>query len=102
MRRDADKFKARGAEILISGPHDAETFRAFWKKKGLAFTALPDPGHRLSKLYGQKWGLFKLLRLPSVVVIDKDGKLRARHDGTQMWDIPSNEEVISMLEAISA
>lgn len=98
MRRDRELFATRGAEVLIIAPHDAATIREFWKRKDLSFTALPDPDHRLANLYGQRWGFLKRLQLPSVVVIDKNGKMRGRHDGRFMWDIPSNKDVLALLE----
>lgn len=66
----------------------------------MAFTALPDPDHRLANLYGQRWGLFKMLQLPSVIVVDKAGRMRARHDGNQMWDIPPNRDVLALLDQL--
>jgi peroxiredoxin len=102
LRRDKDKFAARGAEILITGPGTLDEFRDYWKRKDLSFTALPDPDHRLSALYGQKWGWFKRHRLPSVVVIDREGQMRLRHDGSQMWDIPTNKEVLELLTSLPA
>jgi hypothetical protein len=64
------------------------------------FTAVPDPEGRLANLYGQRWGMLKRLRLPSVVVIDKNGRARGRHDGRWMWDIPPNKEVLALLDQL--
>jgi len=100
LRRDKDRFAKRGAEILIVAPHDAATVSEYWRKKDLSFTVLPDPDHRLADLYGQRWGFLHRLQLPSVIVIDKNGKMRARHDGSFMWDIPSNKDVLTLLEVI--
>lgn len=97
MRRDQQLFADRGAEIVVIGPHDAETFRAYWMRKELTFTAIPDPDGRVANLYGQPWGWFKRHRLPSVVVVDREGQVRYRHDGTQMWDIPPNKEVLALI-----
>lgn len=97
MREESEKFAAAGAQILITGPDNRETFAAYWAQKSLPFPCLPDPAHALARLYRQRWRLFSFGRMPSVVVIDKAGRMRARHDSRQMWDIPSNAEVLDLL-----
>lgn len=97
MREDAEKFAAAGAQILITGPERADAFRAYWARERLPFPGLPDPRHALAKLYGQRWRLLALGRMPALVVIDRAGRIRARHDGRQMWDIPANAEVLDLL-----
>lgn len=97
MREESEKFAAAGAQILITGPDKHETFAAYWAQKSLPFPCLPDPDHKLAKLYGQRWRLFSLGRMPAMVVIDKAGRMRARHDSRQMWDIPTNADVLDLL-----
>lgn len=100
MREDHEKFAAKGAVILATGPDSAEEFRAYWAQERLPFRGIPDPDHRIAKLLGQRWRLLGLGRQPTVVVIDKDGRIQSRHDGKQMWDIPANSEVLSLLDQL--
>jgi peroxiredoxin Q/BCP len=72
-----------------------------WSREKFPFRGLPDPDHKIAKLFEQRWRLLGLGRQPSVVVIDRDGRMRWRHDGGQMWDIPANEEILSLLQGIS-
>ena len=83
--------------IVATGPDGPDEFRDYWAREKLPFRGIPDPEHRIAKLYEQRWRLLGLGRQPSVVVIDRDGRILSRHDGKQMWDIPSNEEVLSLL-----
>ncbi len=50
------------------------------------------------KLYGQEVKLFKLGRLPAQMLINKSGKVRFVHYGHSMADIPSNDEIIKLIE----
>ena len=97
MREDHEKFAARGAVIVVTGPDDAAAFRERWAAEKYPFIGLPDPEHTIAKLLEQRWKLLGLGRLPSVIVFDREGSIRTRHDGSQMWDIPSNEKVLAEL-----
>ena len=98
LRRDYENFVKLDTEILVAGPENAEAFRKYWEKENLPFIGLPDPGHRVLKLYGQEVKLFKLGRLPAQMIIDKSGKVRFVHYGHSMMDIPENRELLDLLE----
>jgi peroxiredoxin Q/BCP len=49
-------------------------------------------------LYGQEVKLLKLGRLPAVMLIDRSGRIRFVHYGHSMADIPSNQEILSLIE----
>ena len=67
----------------------------------MTFIGLPDPEHKVLKLYGQEVNLFKLGRMPAMVIIDKTGQARFVHFGHSMSDIPGNREVLQTLAAIN-
>jgi peroxiredoxin Q/BCP len=69
-------------------------------KEDLPFIGLPDPEHRILKLYGQEASLFKLGRLPAQMLVDTSGMLRYVHYGHSMMDIPSNKETMNLIKAI--
>jgi peroxiredoxin Q/BCP len=98
LRQDYQKFVKLDTEILVAGPEKAEAFRGYWAKENLAFIGLPDPEHKVLKLYGQEIKIFKLGRMPAQVMIDKSGKVRFVHYGHSMSDIPENKELIDLLQ----
>lgn len=97
LRRDYPRFKEKATEIVVVGPEDAEAFRQYWEKNDLPFVGLPDPKHKILKLYGQEVKLFKLGRMPAQMLIDKSGMLRFVHYGHSMADIPANEEILNLI-----
>ena len=98
LRRDYQRFVKLDTEIIVAGPEKPEAFREYWAKEALPFIGLPDPEHKVLKLYGQEIKLFKLGRLPAQMLIDKSGKVRFVHYGHSMADIPSNQEIIELIE----
>jgi peroxiredoxin len=102
LRQDYDKFVEQEAVILVLGPENREKFRAYWEVESLPYTGLPDPKGRVLKLFGQEVNLFKLGRMPAQVIVDKQGTARYVHYGKSMQDIPSNEELLQLLESLNA
>jgi peroxiredoxin len=100
LRQDYHEFEQRGAIVVVVGPEDAGAFEQFWKENDLPFTGLPDPKASVLRLYGQEINLFKLGRMPAQVIVDMHGMARFVHYGHDMSDIPSNEEVLELLDDI--
>jgi peroxiredoxin Q/BCP len=100
LRRDHDEFLRRGVQILVIGAEDAAAFADYWKANRLPFLGLPDPNHSVLKLYGQQVKLFRLGRMPAQVVIDRQGIARYIHYGKGMEDIPTNEEILQILDSL--
>ena len=98
LRRDYQQFVKLDTEIIVAEPEKAEAFREYWAKEDLPFIGLPDPEHKVLKLYGQEVNLFKLGRMPAQMLINKSGKVRFVHYGHSMSDIPSNQEIIELIE----
>jgi peroxiredoxin len=101
LRQDYDQFTARGAEVIVVGPDGPEEFRNYWRENDLPFVGLPDPDHSVLKRYGQQVKLFKLGRMPAQVVIDRKGIVRWAHYGSSMSDIPSNDELLALLDRLN-
>ncbi len=102
LRQDSRKFADLNTEILVAGPENADAFREYWDKERLPFIGLPDPEHRVLKMYGQQVKIFKLGRMPAQLLIDKSGTVRYVHYGHSMSDIPSNRELIDLIEKINS
>ncbi len=100
LRLDYPEFEKKDTEVLVLGPEDAAAFREYWQKEKLEFIGLPDPEHRVLKLYGQEVKIFKLGRLPAQMIIDKAGTLRFVHYGHAMSDIPPNEEILALIDSL--
>jgi len=102
LRDEYDRFRNCGAEIVAVGPNDPETFKRYWINERIPFIGLPDPDHSVSRLYRQEVNLFKLGRMPLNCIIDAKGYVRFAHYGASMRDIPSNEELLHVIDALKA
>jgi peroxiredoxin Q/BCP len=101
LRQDYDEFVAQDTEVVVVGPEGAEAFSMYWKQNKLPFIGLPDPTHTVLKRYGQEVNLFKFGRQPAQVTIDKNRQIRFVHYGHDPSDIPSNEEILTLLKEIN-
>jgi peroxiredoxin len=100
LRRDHEQFTGRDTAILVAGPEDAAEFEDYFKRHNLQFTGLPDPNHEVLRLYGQEARLFQLGRMPVQVLVDKRGVVRYAHYGLSILDIPPNEEILELIDAM--
>jgi peroxiredoxin Q/BCP len=91
-------FTARDAVIIAVGPDGPKTFLRYWESEHISYIGLPDPKHKVSGLYGQEWNLFKLGRVPAMLLIDKQGQIRYQHYSDSMSDIPENSMVLAILD----
>jgi peroxiredoxin len=101
LRQDYPEFVRRKTEVIAIGPEDAKTFADWWRREHMPFPGIPDPEHAVARTYGQQVKLLKLGRMPAMVVLDRDGKIRYRHYGESMSDIPPDEEILSRLDEIN-
>jgi peroxiredoxin Q/BCP len=102
MRNSYAEFTNRGAEILAIGPDTLRSFKNYWEKEGISYPGLPDPDHRVSKLYKQEVNIFKLGRMPFNAVVDTEGRIRYAHYSIHMADIPDNEIFLSVIDKLNA
>jgi peroxiredoxin len=101
LRRDYKKFTERETEILVIGPENKPAFEDYWDENDLPFIGLPDPDHRVSNLYGQQVKLLQMGLMPALIVIDKSGRIRYRHYGSSMMDIPDNRKILALLDKLN-
>jgi peroxiredoxin len=102
MRDHYAEYTTRGAEIVAVGSNDMSTFQRYWANENILFVGLPDPDHRVSKLYRQEVNLFKLGRMPLNCVVDINGRIRFVHYGSSMRDIPDNETFLNVIDKLNA
>jgi peroxiredoxin Q/BCP len=101
LRHDYPEFVRRDAEVIAIGPEDKNHFTRWWLRHKMPFIGIPDPEHKVANLYGQQVKVLRLGRMPELVVVDKQGNLRLKHQGKAMSDIPSNEEVLALLDVLN-
>ena len=102
LRQDYGEISAEDSAVVVIGPENSAGFKKYWNDNDLPFIGLPDPTHKILKLFGQEVNLFKFGRMPAQVIVDKKGIVRFAHYGHEMSDIPENNEIISILERINA
>jgi peroxiredoxin len=101
LRREADLFSKRHATILVVAPDRPEALKEFWTSAGFPFHGMADPDHAVAGSYEQKVETFGRGRMPLVVIIAWDGRIRFRHDATSEADIPSNAVLLGELDRIN-
>jgi len=98
LRRDYEKFTERDTEVIAIGPEDDATFGEWWQSHEMPFIGIADPKHIIAKMYGQQVKPLKFGRMPALIVIDKKGNIRYGHYGDSMSDIPTDKEILSLLD----
>jgi peroxiredoxin Q/BCP len=102
LRQNFAEFEKRETTILVVGPEDAAAFARYFSEHDLPFTGLPDPQRTVLDLYGQQINLLKFGRMPAQLLVDKAGMVRCIHYGQSMSDIPSNPEMLALIDEINA
>ena len=100
LRRDHDEFVARDTVVVIVGPENEQKFQRYFREHELPFVGLPDPKHEVLRQYGQEIKIFKFGRMPAQVLVDKAGVARYVHYGHSMQDIPSNTEILDLIDSL--
>ena len=101
LRDNYEEFTARNAEIVVVGPEDRESFLSQWSAGAYPFVGLPDPDHRVADLYEQEVKLLRLGRLPALMLVDVEGRLRHQHYGGSMRDIPKIDDTLALLDGLN-
>ena len=101
LRLDHAEYEKRNTTILVIGPEDAASFKSYFTENSLPFIGLPDPTHSVLKTYGQEIKLFKFGRMPAQVLVDRNGIARYVHYGHDMTDIPSNSEMLALIDQLN-
>jgi len=102
LRQDYSEFLNRDSDVVVIGPEGAGKFKGYWHENSLPFIGLPDPRHKILKLYGQQVKILKFGRMPAQVIIDKSGIIRFIHYGLAMSDIPDSNELLTFIDEINS
>jgi peroxiredoxin len=101
LRDGYEKFTNRNVLILAVGPNASVAFKQYWQNEKIPFIGLPDPKHSVARMYKQEVNLFKWGRMPLNCVVDGRGYIRYAHYGNSMSDIPSNEELLQVIDELN-
>lgn len=100
MRQDFSEFQKRGAVIVALGPDGPNAFRRYWQEENMPFIGCPDIKSVVADHFHQEVNLFKFGRMPAIFVIDKEGSVRYNHYGDSAADIPSNAEILKVIDEL--
>lgn len=100
MRDDIERFSTAGARVVAIAPETAEGVARFVADNGYPFSLLADPEHTVFDAYDVANRLMSLGQRPAVFVVDRSGVVRFDSIGTQQWQIPSNDNVLSVLSSL--
>ncbi len=100
MRDDYEQFQGAGAEILAVSAEPARASEAYLRSHPLPFPTLIDEDHTVFDAYDATSRLLSLGQRPALFVIDGAGIVRFDEVGAQQWNIPSNRQVLKVLESL--
>jgi thioredoxin-dependent peroxiredoxin len=100
LREDYSKFTDAGASIVAIAPDDADGVAKFTRTNTFPFPLLADSAHVVFDAYDVASTLMSLGQRPALFVIDGTGVVRFDSIGKQQWEIPSNENVLAVLQGL--
>jgi peroxiredoxin len=100
LRQSYDEFVKRDAEILVVGPDSPSAFKSYWDKNQVPFAGLSDSTHKVADLYDQQVKLLKFGRMPALMIVDKEGRIRFSHYADNMRDYPELQEMLDVLDKL--
>ena len=101
MRDRYEEFEKRGAQVLAIAPDTLENARNFFQSRDIPFPCLPDDDRTVFRRYDVKSAMISLGQRPGLFIIDKERAVRYAYLGWQQWEIPSVDETLEQLDALS-
>jgi len=101
LRDRFEEFEKRGAQVLAIAPDTLENARDFFQSHDIPFPCLPDRDRTVFRQYDVKSAMISLGQRPGLFIIDKEGVVRYAQLGWQQWEIPSVDETLAQLDALS-
>ena len=100
MRDDIEEFRSRSATVLAIAPHTPDEIASFTDGNAYPFPLLADPEHQIFDAYDVASRAMSLGQRPAVFVVDRGGTVRFDSVGTQQLQIPSNAEVLAVIDGL--
>lgn len=82
------------------GPDSPGIFKRYWSREHLPFPGLADPKHSVANQYEQQVNLWKMGRMPALMILDKEGRIRFIHYAENMRDYPTLDEMYAVLDGL--
>ena len=87
--------------MVCVAPHDLAESQRLVEELKLPFPVLADDNRSVFLAYDVQSRAWSLGQRPAVYVVDRDGDICWAHLGWQQWDIPSNTQVLAVLDGLS-
>ena len=88
-------------QVVAIAPETAAGVAKFVRERPYPFPLLPDPDHTVFDAYDVASTLMSLGQRPALFVVDREGVIRFDSVGTQQWQIPTNDNVLSIAASLS-
>jgi mycoredoxin-dependent peroxiredoxin len=98
LRQDYQQFEDRRVAVFAIGPDSPDKMEQHWDEEQIPYPGIPDPDKEILSSLGQEFKLLKFGRMPAVIIVGPDGEIHHAHYGSNAGDIPSNDEVLSILD----
>ena len=102
MRDDYERFTALGAEVIAISAEGLDAGERYVKSNPLPYPIAVDADHQTFDAYDVTSRMMSLGQRPGLFVVDGEGVIRFDSIGVQQWQIPENEKVLEILEALRA
>jgi peroxiredoxin Q/BCP len=100
LRDDIDRFTEAGAQVVAIAPDTLEGVEKFVRDNEYPFSLLADTEHAVFDAYDVVSTMMSLGQRPALFVVDTDGNVRFDSIGTQQWQIPTNGNVLEVLNSL--
>ena len=99
LRHEYDKFEALNAEILVMVPNGPFMIKRYLATNPTPYPILTDKGASVARQYFQVKQFFAF-GTPTVIIVDRSGKIAYTHYAGSLIDEPGNEEPLAVLAKI--
>jgi len=101
LREDHVRFTDAGASVVAIAPEATSAVERYVSQHPVPYLILSDSDHTVFDAYDVASRAMSLGQRPALFVIDSGGIVRFDTVGTQQWQIPTNEQVLTVLTTLS-
>jgi peroxiredoxin len=101
LRHDHEQFANFNTEILVVVPNGPFMINRFLTKNPMPYSILSDKGSKVAKQYNQDQKFFSL-GTPTVILIERGGKIVYTHYAESFISEPDNEDILTVLATLEA
>ena len=87
--------------MIAVAPDSVENARRYSEMNEMPFPMLADADRQVFRQYDVKSAMISLGQRPGQFVIDGAGVVRSAHLGFQQWEIPSVDDTLKAVDALS-